>query len=66
MIRHIVKAVAVVGPAASAEAVQKAVSEIFRRAHEKLGPGCTPQALMVIDRTGHNTVVRAMVGRMEA
>jgi flavin-binding protein dodecin len=65
MIRHIVKAVAVVGPAASTTSIEHAISEIFRRASERLGPGAAPQALMVVDRTGHNTVVRAMVGRME-
>ena len=65
MTRHIVKAVAVVGPSASTESVQDVVSEILHRADEELGPGTRPSALMVIDRTGYNTVVRAMVGREE-
>lgn len=65
MTRHIVRAVAVVDPAASTDALRETVAAMLARASEKLGPGARPQALMVIDRTGHNTVVRAMVGRME-
>jgi hypothetical protein len=61
----IIKAVAVVGPAATREQIDAAVASMMARASEKLGPGTPPRALMVVDRTGYNTVVRAMVGRME-